>query len=205
MPEQLKRNIAFKLRIGELEKGKPIMDENQRLNGLELGEKKVVRVNIVANIIEKYESAGESKYLSLTMDDASGQIRLKTFGEDSTKFASISQGDTVLVIGTLRIYNNEIYIAPEIIKVYDPRYLLVRKLELESKQTQESPRVDKSQIKEIKDKVLDMIKASEEGIDADKIIMEVQASPEIINQELHKLLEEGIIYEPRPGRFRYLG
>lgn len=205
MPEQLKRNVAFKLRIGELEKGKPIIDENQRMNGLELGEKRIVRVNIVANIIEKYQSEGESKYLSLTIDDASGQIRLKSFGEDSARFSAISQGDTVLVIGTLRVYNNEMYIAPEIIKVYDPRYLLVRKLELENKQTLESPPADKSQIKEIKDKVLEMIKSSEEGIDADRIIMEIQASPEIINQELHKLLEEGIIYEPRPGRFRYLG
>lgn len=201
-PEQLKRNIAYKLRIGELEKGKPIIDENQRLNGLELGDKRVVRINIIANIIEKYESEGETKFLSLTIDDASGQIRLKSFGDDTLKFSSISQGDTVLVIGTLRMYNNEMYIAPEIIKVYDPRYLLVRKLELEKNIPEV---VDKSQIKEIKDKVLDMIKASDEGIDADKLIMEIQASPENINQEIHKLLEEGIIYEPRPGKFRYLG
>lgn len=201
-PEQLKRNIAYKLRIGELEKGKPILDENSRLNGLELGGKKIVRVNIVANIIEKYQSEGESRYLSLTMDDASGQIKLKSFGDDTVKFSAISQGDTVLVIGTLRIYNNEVYIAPEIIKVYDPRYLLVRKLELEEK----VPVVaDKSQIKEIRDKVLDMIKNSDEGAEAEKLIMDIKASPESINLEIKKLLEEGIIYEPRPGRFRYLG
>jgi DNA-binding transcriptional ArsR family regulator len=32
-----------------------------------------------------------------------------------------------------------------------------------------------------------------------------QANPQIISQEIKKLLEEGIIYEPRPGRVRYLG
>jgi hypothetical protein len=31
------------------------------------------------------------------------------------------------------------------------------------------------------------------------------ASPEIINQEIKKFLEEGIIFEPRPGKVRYLG
>ena len=31
------------------------------------------------------------------------------------------------------------------------------------------------------------------------------SKPEIISQEIKKLLEEGIIYEPKPGRVRYLG
>jgi len=30
-------------------------------------------------------------------------------------------------------------------------------------------------------------------------------SPIIINQEIQKLLEEGIVFEPRPGKVRYLG
>jgi len=29
--------------------------------------------------------------------------------------------------------------------------------------------------------------------------------PEIINKEISKLLEEGFIYEPRPGKIRILG
>jgi RPA family protein len=201
MPEQIKRNVAYKLRIGDLSRAKQVV-ENERLGFLDLDGKKIIRVNIVANIIEKYESEGESKYLSLTIDDASGQIRLKAFGDDVARFSSINQGDTILVIGTVRSYNNELYIAPEIIKSYDPRYLLVRKLELEAS----APKtIDKQEIKEIKDKLLEMIKAEEEGIDAEHLIMNIQSPPETINQELHKLLEEGIIYEPRPGKFRYLG
>lgn len=201
MAEQIKRNIAYKLRIGDLEKGKQII-ENEKFLFLELGEKKIVRVNIIANVIEKYESESESKFLSFTIDDASGQIRLKSFKEDSDRFRNINQGDTVLVIGTLRIYNNELYIAPEIIKNYNPQYLLVRKLELEK----EIPiPQDKTEIKATKDKIIEIIKSSEDGVDADKLIIEIKSSPEIINQEIQKLLEEGIIYEPRPGRFRYLG
>ena len=43
------------------------------------------------------------------------------------------------------------------------------------------------------------------GIDVDTIIMDTEASPDLINGEIKKLLEEGLIYEPRPGRLRYLG
>ena len=35
--------------------------------------------------------------------------------------------------------------------------------------------------------------------------MDVEASPQIIKEEIKRLLEEGLIYEPRPGRLRYLG
>ena len=44
-----------------------------------------------------------------------------------------------------------------------------------------------------------------DNIDIDKIIMDTEASPDLINQEIKKLLEGGLIYEPRPGRLRYLG
>ena len=131
MPEQqFKRNIAYKLRLGELLIGKPIFD-GERFSFLELGLKKIKRVNIIGNIVDKYEMEGERKYLSLTLDDGSGQIKLKAFGDDVDKFKEVNQGDTVIVIGTLRSWNNETYITPEIIKHQDPKYLLVRKLELE--------------------------------------------------------------------------
>ena len=55
---------------------------------------------------------------------------------------------------------------------------------------------------------MDIIKNSEKegGFETDKIITEIRdVSPEIINQEIQKLLEEGMIFEPRPGKVRYLG
>ena len=55
---------------------------------------------------------------------------------------------------------------------------------------------------------METIKNSEDegGIDTDNIIMDLkETSPEIINQEIKKLLEEGIIFEPRPGKVRWLG
>jgi RPA family protein len=208
MTEQFKRNIAFKIRIGDILLGKPIFD-NEKFINLELGERKISRVNIIGNIVDKYESEGEKKYYFFTIDDGSGQIKLKAFGDDSHKFKAINQGQTVSVIGVIRNWNNETYVQPEIIKEQDPKYLLIRKLELEKKRNQTiKPAEDKAEIKALKDQILEQIKNSEKegGIDTDKIILTFrEASPDMINQEIKKLLEEGIIFEPRPSRLRYLG
>jgi RPA family protein len=205
--EKFKRNIAFKLRITNILMGKPVL-EGDRFNFLELGSKRIVRVNIIGNIVDKYESEGERKFLSLTLDDGSGQIKLRSFSEDIEKFRKFSQGETVLVIGVLRYWNNEVYISPEIIRSLDPKYLLVRKLEIEKSKEKPIGIIPREEIIAVKDKILGIIKNSEEngGIDTDKIIMNLnEISPEIINQEIQKFIEEGIVFEPRPGKVRYLG
>ncbi len=201
LEEQKKRNIAYKLRIGDIIKAKPVMTDGKLLN-LEIGDKKIVRVNLIANVIEKYNSEGEKRYSSITLDDASGQIRVKAFGDDIHLVNEFSQGDTLQIIGTVREYNSEIYVAPEITKKVDARWLLVRKLELQK--IRESLPVASSGVRDI---LLGKIKDAEKdnGIDIDNLIMNTEASPETINSEITKLLEDGLIYEPRPGRLRYLG
>ncbi|MCK5624436.1 OB-fold nucleic acid binding domain-containing protein [Candidatus Pacearchaeota archaeon] len=204
--EQFKRNIAFKLRIGDILMGKPVLDE-ERFSFLELGDKKIVRVNIIGNIIEKFDSEGEKRFSVLTLDDGSGQIKLRVFADDVEKFKNITQGQTVLVIGLLRSFNNELYINPEIMKEQDVKYLLIRKLETNKNKIQAEP-IAKDQIIAVKDKILGAIKSAEDegGIETEKIILNLkEISPVIINQEIQKFLEEGIIFEPRPGKVRYLG
>lgn len=206
MAEIRKREIAYKLRIGDVLAGKPILEqESGRFNLLELGDKKIIRVHIIANVIDKFTSEGEKKFANLTIDDASGQIQIRAFGDDTNLFNDISPGHTLRVIGVLRTFNNELYILPEIVKIIDPRYLLVRKLEIEK--SKPSSEIKKEEMFAVKDKIIKKIKEAEpqEGIDSERLIMELRAQPDIINQEIRKLLEEGIIYEPRPGKLRYLG
>jgi RecG-like helicase len=208
MPEeqQFKRNIAFKLRIGDILMGKPVLD-GERFSFLELGDKKIVRVNVLGNIVEKFDSEGEKRFSVLTLDDGSGQIKLRVFADDAEKFKNIAQGQTVLVIGLLRHFNNEIYINPEIMREQDVKYLLIRKLETEKNKVQTEP-IARDQIIAVKDKILGAIKSAEDegGIEIDRIIMGLkEISPVIINQEIQKFLEEGIVFEPRPGKVRYLG
>jgi len=200
--EQKKRNTAYKLRIGDILKSKPIINEG-KLICLELGDKKIVRANVIANVVEKYINDGEKKYASVTVDDASGQLKLKAFGEDIQILKDISQGDTLQIVGLLRDYNNELYILPEIIKKVEPKWLLVRKLEIQ-KQRKDLPLPQNAPVRDL---ILEKIKKADTngGIDKEQIILDTEASPEIINAEIKKLLEEGMIYEPRPGVLRYLG
>lgn len=212
MPEFKKRETAYKLRIGDLLKANQIFEEgeelNKRLQFVEIGNKKVLRVNIIANVIDKFESEGERKFASITLDDGSGQIRARLFGEEIAKLQEVSQGDTLIIIGLLRSYNQELYILPELIKKADPKYLLIRKLEIEKTFSKPLTSEQKNKVKVLRDEIIDKIKQAEpkEGIDKEEIILTLKNSrPETITQELQKLLEEGIIYEPRPGRVRYLG
>lgn len=205
--QKFKRNVAYKFRIGDILIGKPVMN-GDRFSFLELGNKKIIRVNVIGNIVDKYESGDERKYLFMTLDDGSGQIKLKTFGDDSDKFKNIYQGQTVIVIGVLRYWNDETYISPEIIRERDPKYLLLRKLETERDKALNARPVERGQIIAVKDKILELTKSSEDkgGIEVDEIILKLREfSPSIINQEIQKLLEEGIAFEPRPGKIRYLG
>lgn len=201
--EQFKRNIAYKFRIGSLLVGKPIL-ENERLRFLEINNKNIVRVNIIANITDKFVQEGEKKYGTITLDDATGQIRVKTFGDDIEKFSQLNQGDTILIIGLLRYWNNEVYITPEIIKKKDPSFLLIRKLELEA---EEPKSLDKEKLIQLKDKMLQIIKDAEKdnGVEIEKIILDLHEPPDAINHEIKKLIEDGLVYEPRPGKLRYLG
>ena len=198
-----KRHIAYKFKIGQVIAGNQIFDEN-KLSFIEINNKNVFRVNIIANIVDRYAQEGEKRYGTITIDDASGQIKVKFFGDEVEKIKELNLGDTVLVVGLLKSWNNEVYLTPEIIKKKDFRYLLVRKLEsdLEMPKT-----LDKEKIAELKDKIVEMVRKAEEsgGIDTEKIIMELKEPPEIINNEVKKLLEDGVIYEPRPARLRYLG
>lgn len=216
MQEQKKREIAYKIRIGELIRGNKIFETvigkesnpNPRLLYVELGNKKLSRVNIIANIVDKYESNNEARFASITVDDGSGQIKARVFGEDLLKFNNLIQGDTILIIGLLRSYNQEMYILPEIVRKQDPKYLLVRKLEIDSSGPKNISLENKKEIRAIRDDIIDTIKEAEQydGIDKDEIILKFKDfKPQTVSQEITKLLEEGIIYEPKPGRVRYLG
>ncbi len=201
--QQYKRNIAYKFRIGSILNGKQTM-EGEKLKYVEIDGKNAVRVNVIANIIDKYVQDGEKKFASITLDDGSGQLKIKVFGDDIHEFEPLNQGDTIQVIGLLRSWKAELYVTPESIKKKEPGFLLVRKLEVEKAMPK---KLQRAELAALKDKMLDMIKAAEKdnGIETDKLITELHEPPEAINNEIKKLLEEGMIYEPRPGKLRYLG
>lgn len=270
MPEQefKKRHTAYKISIGlvlgameGLE-----LDESQRFRFLEIKGKDVYRVNLIANVIDKFES-NQKPYVNVTLDDGTGDLRVKAFADEVHLLQNLQLGDTILVVGILRYYNDEIYIMPEIVKTVEPKWLVARKLELEkeygsmyneavanydqpeeisnksnytantsgshmlsqnhsninykpkdetvnfteeekidlsnrNQNKNEDTKIDKT----MRDKILEMIRNSEGegGMDIDNIIMAMKEPVEHINKEITLLLEEGSIYEPKPGRLRIL-
>lgn len=228
-----KRQTALKLKIADLNRGEVISNEKQ--NFVEIDGKQVGRVNVIANVIDKFVSEGEKKYSALTIDDASSQIRIKAFGEDIDKMRDIEIGDTIMVIGALRFFNNEIYILPEIIKKIEPEWLMVRKLEIDKSlgpvqsenrisgqltnipMAEDQKRIVNSvafnkplDVKEekievsAKERIFEMLKQNDEGVDIDKIIMSVNLPVDEINRIVSEMLENAEIYEPKPGRIRIL-
>lgn len=203
MADEFKRHVAYKLKIGDIAQGSIILD-GDRLKFIQVNGYNVARVNLIANITEKYIQEGEKKFASITLDDASGQIKAKSFGEDIEKLKPFEQGDTVLVIGLVRQWNNELYLIPEIIKKKDTSYLILRKLELEA----EKPKaMEKSELLDLKGKIIEIIKREDinGGASIQGLIDESKSSQDLVKQEIKRLLEEGTIYEPRPGKVRYLG
>ncbi len=219
MAEIKKRETAYKVRIGDLLRSHPVFDSspaaagmsaprNPRLLHVEIGAQRIVRVNIIASVVDKYESTGETRFATATLDDGSGQIKVRVFGEDLAKLSDIMQGDTLVVIGLLRSFNQELYIVPEILRKEDPKYLLVRKLELEKNIPKPLTHEQKKEIRALRDEIIDLVKSAEqyEGVEKEDIILRFkEIKPDLIGQEIIRLLEEGVIYEPRPGRIRYLG
>ncbi|MCF2135756.1 MAG: hypothetical protein K9W43_00780 [Candidatus Thorarchaeota archaeon] len=85
------------------------------------------RVALIGFVVGQYSSEGFS---SITLDDGSGTIRSKGWGGDAQALSSIAQGSFVLIIGKIREYEGERYIAPEIIRsVDDSNILTLHKLE----------------------------------------------------------------------------
>lgn len=247
-----KRQTAFRVSIGMISSSDKIhFDENQRFRFLDVNGKEVYRINLIANVIDKFESS-QKQYVNITLDDGTGNVRVKAFADSIHLLQNINLGDSVLMVGVLRFYNDELYIMPEIVKTIDPKWLLARKLELEEeygalyantrgyetlneststepvqeelrqnfgKSAQESEnvqekeevvveKIDSGKLNEpsLRDKIVEMIKEkeSEGGLDIEKLIMAMKDPVDMINKEITVLLEEGSIYEPKPGRLRIL-
>ncbi len=136
MNGDIKRHTAYKISIGLIAKGdlKLEPDKNdptrEKFRFLTLKDKEINRVNLIANVIDKFKS-DEKNYASLTVDDGTGQVRVRAFSDNTKMIENNAPGDTLLIIGNLRYFNKEIYILPEIVKLLDARWLLARKLELE--------------------------------------------------------------------------
>ncbi len=117
---ELKRATAYKLWLKDLVSGRFITPENaDETPHLDVKNLKVSRVNIIANTVLIYKSE-DGSYSNLTLDDGSGEaIRVKAWRDDTRLLSGVNVGNLVNVIGRVRLFNNEVYVLPEIVKVLD--------------------------------------------------------------------------------------
>ena len=219
--EQINRLVAHKLWLNDLRENNFVVTTGEfESNYILLNDKKISRINVIANVVNKFQNE-DKIYVTITIDDSSAQIRLKTWREDTRILDNINIGDIVLVIGKIKRYNDEVYILPEIVKKVSPNEELLRKLELikeyglpqEPKEIklekEKEPEITYEEINfassNLRNELLNLIEKNEEnlGIALEEIKTELHSNLEEVNKILEELIKEGQVYEVK-GRYRLL-
>lgn len=152
---EAKRMTAIKTRIQDIINGEFIKQEGMMPDYIltKLGQK-ISRVNIYGIITDKFLSE-DGSYSTMTVDDGTGAIRAKTFKESTKLLEDLKIGDTVIVIGRVREYADEVYISPEAIqKITDPNYETLRNLEILRNIIEQKQKIEK--IKKITEQFADI-------------------------------------------------
>jgi RPA family protein len=202
MEKQQKRQVAYKVRVKEILDGEYVKEEGWMPNYIRLIDgAKVSRVNLVGVVVLKTE---EQNYAGIIIDDGSGKIPVRNF-ENSNLFDATNIGDIVLIIGRPREFGEK-YVVPEIIKkVQDPLWIEVRKLELKKPELkvndENAVKKDESNPSEV---IFSLIKGEDkgDGVDVEDIIKKSNVSE--ADLIIRNLLEEGEIFELKPGRVKIL-
>jgi|SRR3989344_33626 len=206
--QQFQRQIAYKVPINQILRNQYIEQEGWNPNYIQINNKQVSRVNLIATVIDRQVS---SSLVTLVLDDSTGIIQARSFNEDIKKVTGINVGDTVLIIGRPRKFNDQIFITIEISRKIDVLWSKVRKIELQK----EFSLLDK-QSAEIKsqpnhnienEKILELIKENDDGngVDIDQIILSSGLDESEAHEVISELIKQGEIYEPKPNKIKILG
>lgn len=201
---QIKRETAIICMIDDLLRGNFVRTEGWNPSYLSTDMGNISRVNLMGVIVSKEPAGG------ILLDDGSGRILLRSFEE--TSFSDIEIGDLVLVIGRPRTYNEQKYVFPEIIRKADYKWGAYRQIQLEILRKKITP-VKKDVRVPIKEegkpvnyyqKILAFIRDLDTGDGAS--IEEVIKRSEVPGGEalVRKLIEEGEVFELRPGKLKLL-
>ncbi|MBI4168244.1 MAG: hypothetical protein HY515_04785 [Candidatus Aenigmarchaeota archaeon] len=156
---------------------------------------KVSRARIIATVVNKFVSE-DKNFASVTIDDGTETMRAKSFG--STKFFdNVNLGDSVDVIGKVREYNDEIYMAPEIvIKIIDPNFESLRRLEL-VKQYMDWKRkneiISAALKKYAPDKVMESVKGEMSEEDAESLLEFLSAPVAEVKKDISEEAKKAVL------------
>lgn len=197
-----KRLTAKKVRIVDITSGKffPGSKEDMKPSYvITLSGQRISRVNLIATVTDKFLSE-DGNYCTITVDDGSEAIRVKTFKENVELLRDVEPGDLVLVMGKIKEYNNEVYVNGEIARKVDVNYENLRRLEIlndlidQEKTVKEIKNlVEQMSEEELKEYVKSKFEMDEESLqvvrEGLKVVKEVDYKPKIL--ELIGSLDEG--------------
>ena len=128
----MKRAVAYRFRIKDLAGGEYVAGGTiDNPTYVKLGDMKISRVDLLGRVLDKSDSDGFS---SMTLQDKTGKIKIKAFGNDSIMVKGAAIGDLVRVIGKIRQDSIERFVLGEIVKkIDDANYELLRDKELTKK------------------------------------------------------------------------
>jgi len=128
----MKRAVAHRFRIKDLAGGEYVAGGTiDNPTYVKLGDMKISRVDLLGRVLDKSDSDGFS---SMTLQDKTGKIKIKAFGNDSVMVKAVTMGDLVRVIGKIRQDSIERFVLGEIVKkIDDANYELLRDKELTKK------------------------------------------------------------------------
>ncbi len=193
----MKRHTAKKCKVEYLLGGRFVQREGWEPSYFETVIGKLHRVSLAGVVVAKEES-------SLIVDDGSGKLVVRSFEKP---FEDLSIGDPVIVIGKPRLFNNEPYVAAEIVKKTSKEWLKVWRLEAEATPKQElggeeeveEALVDEGNLAEL---IMERVKRLDKGEGAR--VEEVLKGLNDADPVLRSLLEQGEVYEVRPGLVKLL-
>lgn len=209
-----KRHTAFKVWIKDILANKYVKQEGWDPNYVEINGEKISRVNVLATAVGKF-MAEDGNYGALTLDDGTETIRVKAFGPDVSRVKPIEVGQLVRFIGKPKEYNEEVYLAPEVVRVEDdPNWILVRKAEL-SAPTDKKVEVKEGGIGTVGSdkeeespgkKLVELIKSEDkgEGVEMFVLIEKCGMDEEDAKNLIAGLLKSGDLFEPKKGKLKLL-
>lgn len=139
-----------------------------------------VRINAIGLVVAQKGGA-------LVLDDGTGQLDVRTFGQAPDELL----GKAVLVIGPVRVHEASQYVVAEILRPVQEGWVEVRRAELGSDVARST------------DDVLGLIRRHDDGTGAssEEVLRRLGKEGE---RKITRLLAEGEIYESRPGRLKVL-
>lgn len=209
----MQRQTAVKARIGSILSSQFVNSQDQPshiiLNGVPVG-----RVNIIGTVVQK-----DGTSTSVVLDDGEGSIQLRPF-DVLLSLEQCNVGDLMLVIGRLRKFGNETYIVPEIAKkISDPTWVLVRQKELPSSSSIESSNnntihslnsstenynTTTENVIPDEPKLVQLVQQFDAGDGADYEVILAESGLMNAIEQIQKLIMEGVLFMPKPGRLKVL-